>query len=86
MAKKKSTKKKAKEVAPKKKKEIKKDKSEKVDSGDDVKGRIVVSQSERDAIDAVVDAFWTFVAAVKRAPKILLLIGIFLTVTGATFA
>ena len=51
MAKKKSTKKKAKEVAPKKKKEIKKDKSEKVDSGDDVKGRIVVSQRERDEID-----------------------------------
>ena len=86
MAKKKSTKKKAKEVAPKKKKEIKKEKSEKVDSGDDVKGRIVVSQRERDEIDAVVDAFWTFVAAVKRAPKVLLLIGIFLTVTGATFA
>ena len=86
MAKKKSTKKKAKEINPKKKKEIKKEKNEKVDSGDDVKGRIVVSQRERDEIDAVVDAFWAFVAAVKRAPKVLLLIGIFLTVTGATFA
>ena len=86
MAKKKSNTKKAKEVAPKKKKETKKDRKEKVDNSDDAKGRIVVSQRERDEIDAVIDAFWVFIAAVKRAPKILLLAGIFLTITGATFA
>lgn len=86
MAKKKSTTKKAKEVAPKGKKVTKKEKKEKVDKNDDVKGRIVVSQRERDEIDAVIDAFWAFIAAVKRAPKILLLAGIFLTITGATFA
>jgi len=86
MAKRKSTTKKAKEVAPKGKKVTKKEKKEKVDKNDDVKGRIVVSQRERDEIDAVIDAFWAFIAAVKRAPKILLLAGIFLTITGATFA
>ena len=86
MAKKKSTTKKAKDVAPKGKKVTKKEKKEKVDKNDDVKGRIVVSQRERDEIDAVIDAFWAFIAAVKRAPKILLLAGIFLTITGATFA
>ena len=48
MAKKKSNTKKAKEVAPKKKKETKKDRKEKVDNSDDAKGRIVVSQRERD--------------------------------------
>ena len=51
-----------------------------------MKGRIVVSQRERDEIDAVIDAFWAFVAATKKAPKILLLAGIFLTISGATFA
>tara|TARA_B100000686_G_scaffold246916_1_gene256400 strand:- start:286 stop:3627 length:3342 start_codon:yes stop_codon:yes gene_type:complete len=86
MAKKKSTAKKAKEVVPKEKKGTKKRKKEKVDKSDDVKGRIVVSQRERDEIDAVIDAFWAFIAAVKRAPKVLLLAGIFLTITGATFA
>ena len=48
MAKKKSTAKKAKEVVPKGKKGTKNRKKEKVDSSDDVKGRIVVSQRERD--------------------------------------
>ena len=86
MAKKESTAKKAKEVVPKGKKGTKNRKKEKVDSSDDVKGRIVVSQRERDEIDAVIDAFWAFIAAVKRAPKVLLLAGIFLTITGATFA
>ena len=85
MAKKKSTKKKAKKTDPKDGKEIKEEKKEKVDD-DDVKGRIVVSQRERDEIDAVIDAFWAFVAATKKAPKILLLAGIFLTISGATFA
>ncbi len=56
------------------------------DGSEDPKGRIVVSQRERDEIDAVVDAFWAFVDATKRAPRILLLAGIFLTIMGASFA
>jgi len=70
MAKKKSTKGSKKEKAPKKKEKI--DKEEKVletDSDDESKGRIIVSQRERDEIDAVVDAFWAFVDATERAPK-----------------
>ena len=87
MAKKKSTKGSKKEKAPKKKEKI--DKEEKVletNSDDESKGRIIVSQRERDEIDAVVDAFWAFVDATKRAPKILLFVGIFLTIMGASFA
>ena len=33
------------------------------DDSDDAKGRIVVSQRERDEIDAVLDAFWAVVNA-----------------------
>ena len=87
MAKKKSTKGSKKEKTPKKKEKI--DKEEKVletDSDDESKGRIIVSQRERDEIDAVVDAFWAFVDATKRAPKILLFVGIFLTIMGASVA
>ena len=87
MAKKKSTKGSKKEKAPKKKEKI--DKEEKVletDSDDESKGRIIVSQRERDEIDAVVDTFWAFVDATKKAPKILLFVGIFLTIMGASFA
>ena len=85
MAKKKSTKGNKKEKA--KKEKI--DEEEKVaeeDAEDESKGRIVVSQRERDEIDAVVDAFWAVVDATKKAPRILLFVGIFLTITGAGFA
>ena len=71
MAKKKSAKGNKKEKAPKKKAKIDKDEKAKIDSEDEAKGRIVVSQRERDEIDAVVDAFWAFVDATKKAPKIL---------------
>ena len=87
MAKKKSTKGRKKEKTPKKKEKI--DKEEKVletDSDDESKGRIIVSQRERDEIDAVVDAFWAFVDATKRGPKVLLFVWIFLTSMGASFA
>jgi len=87
MAKKKSTKGSKKEKPPKKKEKIdKEEKVAKTDSEDESKGRIVVSQRERDEIDAVVDAFWAFVDATKKAPKILLFVGIFLTIMGASFA
>ena len=77
MAKKKSTKGSKKEKTPKKKEKV---------AEDEAKGRIVVSQRERDEIDAVVDAFWAFVDATKKAPRILLFVGIFLTIMGASFA
>ena len=87
MAKKKSTKGSKKEKSQKKKEKIdKEEKVAKTDSEDESKGRIIVSQRERDEIDAVVDAFWAFVDATKRAPKILLFAGIFLTIMGASFA
>ena len=86
MAKKKSAKGSKKGKAPKKKEKIDKEEKTKIDSEDEAKGRIVVSQRERDEIDAVVDAFWAFVEATKRAPKILLFVGIFLTIMGASFA
>jgi len=77
MAKKKSTKGSKKGKTPEKKEKI--DEEEKVaeeDAEDEAKGRIVVSQRERDEIDAVVDAFWAFVEATKKAPRILLFVGI----------
>ena len=87
MAKKKSTKGSKKKKAPKKKEKVdKEEKVAKTDSEDESKGRIVVSQRERDEIDAVVDAFWAFVDATKKAPRILLFVGIFLTIMGASFA
>ena len=58
MAKKKSAKGSKKEKAPEKKEKIDKEEKVKIDSEDEAKGRIVVSQRERDEIDAVVDAFW----------------------------
>lgn len=86
MAKKKSTKGSKKEKPPKKKEKIdEEEKAVKTDS-EEAKGRIIVSQRERDEIDAVVDAFWAFVGATKRAPRILLFVGIFLTIMGASFA
>ena len=87
MAKKKSTKGSKKGKTPEKKEKI--DEEEKVaerDAEDEAKGRIIVSQRERDEIDAVVDAFWAFVDATKKAPRILLFVGIFLTIMGASFA
>ena len=57
-----------------------------VEDDDEGKGRLIVTQRERDEIDAVIDAFWAFIAAVKRAPRLLLLIGIFLAVMSASFS
>ena len=62
---------------------------EKLDVKDEkaeAKGRLVVSQRERDEIDAVIDAFWAFIAAVKKAPRLLLAAGIFLVVISASFS
>ena len=57
-----------------------------IEEDDNPKGRLKVSQRERDEIDAVIDAFWGFVGAVKEAPRIILFFGLFLALMGATFA
>ena len=50
------------------------------------KGKLTVSQRERDEIDAVVDAIWAFVSKVKDAPRHLMVIGLFITLIGASFS
>ena len=56
------------------------------DDDSETKGRLVVSQRERDEIDAVVDAFWGLIGAVKKAPRLLLMVGLFLVIMGASFS
>ena len=50
------------------------------------KGRLVVSQHEKDEIDAVIDAFWSFVGLLKKAPRHLMIIDRITTLIGASFA
>ena len=50
------------------------------------KGRLVVSQHEKDEIDAVIDTFWSFVDLLKKAPRHLMIIGLITTLIGASFA
>ena len=50
------------------------------------KGKLKVSQRERDEIDAVVDALWAFVGKLKDAPRHLMVIGLFITLIGASFS
>ena len=70
----------------KKEKKSSKAKTKKTSSKSEGKGRLVVSQTEKDEIDAVIDTFWAFIDKVKKAPKHLMIIGIFLTLIGATFS
>ena len=76
------------EVQTKSKKEKKnsKTKRKKLAIKEEAKGRLVVSQTEKDEIDAVIDTFWAFVNKVKKAPKHLMVIGIFIALIGATFS
>ena len=46
------------------------------------KGRLIVSQHEKDEIDAVIDAFWSFINLIKKAPRPLLFAGIVLALIG----
>ena len=50
------------------------------------KGKLTVSQRERDEIDAVVDAVWSFVGKLKNAPRHLMVLGIFIALIGASFS
>ena len=69
-----------------KKKKNSKPKTKKTTLKKEGKGRLIVSQTEKDEIDAVIDAFWAFVDKVKKAPRHLMIIGIFITLIGATFS
>ena len=52
----------------------------------ETKGRLVVSQDEKDEIDADIDAFWSFIDLLKKAPRHLMIIGLITTLIGASFA
>ena len=69
-----------------KKEKTSKPKTKKTDLKKEGKGRLVVSQTEKDEIDAVIDTFWAFVDKVKKAPRHLMIIGIFITLIGASFS
>ena len=53
---------------------------------DDAKGRLIVSQHEKDEIDAVIDTFWLFVDKLKKAPRHLMAIGFIILLIGSTFS
>ena len=85
----------AKKKAAPKKKEIKKDTPKKNSATKQTKletrkkGKLTVSQRERDEIDAVMDALWAFVGALKNSwenARPILLAGIFIGLIGVTFS
>ena len=61
-------------------------KSKKTKNNKENKGRLVVSQHEKDEIDAVIDAFWSFITLLKKAPKHLMAIGFIIALIGASFS
>ena len=61
-------------------------KSKKTKNSKESKGRLVVSQHEKDEIDAVIDAFWSFINLLKKAPKHLMVIGFIIALIGASFS
>ena len=57
--------------------------------GNQKKGKLTVSQRERDEIDAVMDTLWAFVGALKNSWKNarpILIAGIFIGLIGVTFS
>ena len=67
-------------------KPLAKAKTSKAKKPSEKKGKLKVSQRERDEIDAVVDALWAFVGKLKDAPRHLMVIGLFITLIGASFS
>ena len=67
-------------------KPLAKAKTSKSNKSSEKKGKLTVSQRERDEIDAVVDALWAFVGKIKDAPRHLMVIGLFITLIGASFS
>lgn len=87
MARKKTKKEKVNAKVPEKKpKSRAKSKPSKPKTASEKKGKLIVSQRERDEIDAVVDALWAFVSKIKEAPRHLMIIGLFITLIGASFS
>ena len=67
-------------------KPLAKAKTSKSNKSSEKKGKLTVSQRERDEIDAVIDAFWAFVGKIKDAPRHLMVIGFVITLIGASFS
>jgi len=67
-------------------KPLAKAKTSQVKKSSEKKGKLKVSQRERDEIDAVVDALWAFVGKIKDAPRHLMVLGLFITLIGASFS
>ena len=88
MPKKKAEKKDASKKAPAKKEktQAKAKTTSKKATSKEAKGRLVVSQHEKDEIDAVIDAFWLFIDLLKKAPRHLMIIGFITALIGASFS
>ena len=88
MPKKKAEKKDASKKAPAKKEktQAKAKTTSKKATSKEAKGRLVVSQHEKDEIDAVIDAFWLFIDLLKKAPRHLMIIGLITALIGASFS
>ena len=85
-AKKSTTSKNAKSTKTSPKKETSKVKTKQTTLKDNSKGRLVVSQHEKDEIDAVIDTFWLFIDKLKKAPRHLMAIGFIILLIGSTFS
>ena len=81
-AKKSTTSKNAKSTKASPKKEASKVKTKQTTLKDNSKGRLVVSQHEKDEIDAVIDTFWLFIDKLKKAPRHLMAIGFIILLIG----
>ena len=79
----------SKNAKPKKnitKKEVPKTKTKQTTLKEETKGRLVVSQHEKDEIDAVIDTFWLLIDKLKKAPRHLMAIGFIVLLIGSTFS
>ena len=68
------------------KKEVSKTKIKQTTLKEETKGRLVVSQHEKDEIDAVIDTFWLLIDKLRKAPRHLMAIGFIILLIGSTFS
>ena len=85
-AKKSTASKNAKTKKNKPKKEASEIKTKQTTLKEETKGRLVVSQHEKDEIDAVIDTFWLLVDKLRKAPRHLMAIGFIILLIGSTFS
>ena len=85
-AKKNTVSKNAKSKKNKDKKEVSKTKTKQTTLKEETKGRLVVSQHEKDEIDAVIDTFWLLIDKLRKAPRHLMAIGFIILLIGSTFS